>query len=470
MTYWIWPSSNHATLGKNGRGWEARLSHRRRPEVIDHALKDTTMRYPFFLGIFLGILSWLPLTPASAVTEEFAAPLQATSPRVAPRPQGRVRTIKDRLTGKPAFRAKTAQAAIMAAIKQGAAGCWMIRYNAGFGWVSSGHVRYPASQNPVALRRSRQEARFQAFTDARARLNDCLRTLSPEARRSVTKHLEQDGSIQLALINLATNDAEKWEQALRILARGFVAYSIDENRAKRSIQVNLVTTLRTASQLTRPTAHAIEAVSLQEGLRQLLTEVQAGLIPPVGQRLIVVNASGELALIGYALNRVGVHPNPEAQDKLRVDAEKIATARATEALVGLATGDNARWWSSLDEISQNEVRAANSGYDDNEPSVRRFGQIRDLVMATAEDDPGLQTLREGNLPAAAAIRRFGEENLVIVAVIYTPTVRKPAPPPVEPVERVSEPTAEPGAALAPSAAPATAASPAMPVAAPTESH
>ncbi|MCB1822085.1 MAG: hypothetical protein KDI73_10970, partial [Candidatus Competibacteraceae bacterium] len=409
--------------------------------------------------------------------------LQATSPRAAPRASGRVRKVKDNLTGEPAFRAKTAQAAITAAIEQDAAGCWMIRHNAGFGWVSSGHVRYPASENPVALRRSRQEARFQAFTDARTRLNGCLRTLSPEARRSVTERLEQDGAIRLALINLATNDAEKSEQALRILARGFVAYSVDENAADHSIQVNLVTTPRTASQLTRPAAQAIEAISLQDGLRQLLAEIQAGLIPPVGHRLIVVNASGELALVGYALNLVGFHPNPEAQDKLRVDAEKIATARATEALVGLATGNDARWWNSLDEISQNEVRAAGSGYDDNEPSVRRFGQIRDLVMASAVDDPGLQTLRDGGLPTAAAIRRFGDENLVTVAVIYTPTVRKPTPPTVEPA---TETTVEPGAAPAPSAsepsgesspaslpsaAPATeTASPATPVAAPTESH
>jgi hypothetical protein len=446
------------------------------------------MRYPFFLGIFLGILSsWSPLAPASPVAEEFAAPLQATSPRATPRPSGRVRTVKDDLTGEPVFRAKTAQAAIIAAIEQDTAGCWMIRHNAGFGWVSVGYVRYPASKNPVALRRSRQEARFKAFTEARTRLNSCLRNLSPEARRGVTERLEQDGSIRLALINLATNDAEKSEQALRILARGFVAYSVDEDMAERSIQVNLVTTPSTASQLTRPAAYAIEAVSLQEGLRQLLAEIQAGLIPPVGHRLIVVNASGELALVGYALNLVGVHPNPESQDKLRVDAEKIATARATEALVGLATGDDARWWNNLDEISQNEVRAAGSGYDDNEPSVRRFRQIRDLVMTSAGDDPGLQTLRAGSLPTAAAIRRFGGEDLVTVAVIYTPTVRKPAPPPVEPtVEPASEPPAEPGAAPAPSAAeqsgessPASmpsaahateAASPATPVATPPESR
>lgn len=388
------------------------------------------MRYRFFLLIFLGIFLWTPPAPANKpVSEEFTIPLQATSQRSTPRTSGRVRKIKDELTGEPAFRAKTAQAAIIAAINQDVAGCWMIRFGTGFGWVTAGNVRYPASENPVALRRSQQEARFKAFTDARTRLSSCLRALSPEARRTVAEHLEQDGAIRLALINLAMNDTEKWEQALRILARGFVAYSVEEDAVKRSIQVNLVTTPKTATQLTRPAASAIEAISIQEGLRQLLAEIQAGLIPPVGNRLIVVNASGELTLVGYAINLIGIHPSPAAQDKLRVNAEKIATARATEALIGLATGDETRWQSSLDEVSQDEIRAAASDYDNNEPSARRFTQIRDLVMASAKDDPGLQTLREGSLPSSAAIKRFGGENVVSVAVVYTPTIKKPAPLP-----------------------------------------
>ncbi|MCB1765034.1 MAG: hypothetical protein KDJ22_03090 [Candidatus Competibacteraceae bacterium] len=401
------------------------------------------MHSALILGIFLGAMSWMSPAPASkSAPEEFIVPLQATTSRSTLRNSGRVRLVKkDELTGKPAFQAKNAQTAIIAAINQKTSGCWMIRYGTDFGWVAASNIHYSASDNPVTLRRSQQEARFKAFTDARTQLAGCLRALSPEARRAVAKRLEQDSSIQLALINLATNDAEKWEQALRILARGFVAYSVEEDTAKHShsIQVNLVTTLKTATQLTRPAANAIEATSIQEGLAQLLAEIQAGLIPPVGNRLIVVNASGELTLVGYAINLIGVHPNAAAQDKLRVDAEKIATARATEAIIGLAIGDDTRWQHNLDEISQREVRTAASGYDDNEPSANRFRQIRDLVMASAKDDPGLQTLVEGNLPSSAAIKRFGEEDRVAVAVIYTPTVRKPAPPPPPPATPVVEP-------------------------------
>ncbi len=395
------------------------------------------MRAPSRLFFLLGVLLWLPPAPAAKpAPEEFTAPLQQAAPaRAKPHRSERVRTVTDDITGNLALQARTAQGAIAAAIKQRAAGCRMIRFKTGFGWVATGMTRYPATENPAATGRVRQEARFKAFLDARRWLATCLRNLAPEARQRVADHLEIDDAIRLALINLAANAQERRQQALKILARGFVAYSSEEDTAGRAIYVNLVATPRTALRLTRPAAAAIETVALKEGLQQLLAEIDGRLIPLAGNRLIVVNATGELALVGYAVSLIGAQPEPAAQETLRAGAVKIATARATEALVGLAVGDDAAWIAGLDEVSQAENRAAAAGYEDSESSVRRFAQIRELALSGIKDDAGLQALREGRLPPEAAVKPFVGEDSVAVAVIYTPSVKKrepapPAPPPV----------------------------------------
>ncbi|MFZ1492523.1 MAG: hypothetical protein WAU60_03825 [Candidatus Competibacter denitrificans] len=378
------------------------------------------------LWLAASALLWASAVPAAkTVNEEFPVPLQspsATARPASPDP-GRTRPIRDELGQGPAIRAATAPAAITAAVAQAVPGCRMIRFNAGFGWVATGTAQYPASDNQVALRRTRQDARFQAFTDAYARLAGCLVALSPQARQHITATLEQNDAIRLALINLAFTDADKNEQALRILARGFVTHSIREDQKRRAFYVNLVATPNTATRLTRPTPNAIEAISLQDGLRQVQAEVEAGLIPPTGNRLIVVNATGELALVGYAINLIGIHPDPAAQDKLRTDAEKIATNRATEALIGLALGDDSAWQNGLDEASRADLQTLNAGYANDEPSVSRFLQIRDLSMTALKEDLGLIALREGRLPAVA-IKRFRTEDAVTVAMIYTPTIKK----------------------------------------------
>ncbi len=418
--------------------------------------------FPILLSALLWTASVLAAKPA---VDEFVAPLQATAAaRSTPRVSDRARAIKDELTGKPALQARTAQAAIAAAVGQRTAGCRMIRFGTDFGWVATGMARYPASDNPVALRRSRQEARFGAFMDARSRLADCLPDLSPEARQRVTEKLEQNDAIRLALINLAATDAERREQALKILARGFMAYSVDDDPVKHTVYANLVVTPKTATRLTRPAPNAIEAVSLREGLRQVLAEIGGGVVPPVGNGLIVVTATGELALVGYAVNLIGAHPDPAAQDKLRADAGKIATTRATEALIGLAAGDDAAWRNGLDEATRNDIQAISAAYDDGEPSVRRFEQIRDLAMTAVRDDAGLQALREGRLPSTAAIKRFGGENVIVVAVTYTPPVKKRQPKPALPAPAVptSSPTSGPPASPATPAASAASAPPPTP--------
>ena len=430
-----------------------------------------TLRYCFHWCILLSGLFWLAPAPAAKPdAEEFTVPLQAATVATMPPPRGasRAHAAKDAMTGETAFHAKTAPDAIAAAVGQRAAGCRPIRFGGdGFGWVATGMSGYAATDNPVAARRLRREARFKAWMDARNRLTGCLRALSPEAQRRVAEKLEQNDAIRLALINLAANDQERGEQALKILARGFVAYGVEDDLVSRAIRVHLVTTPKTATRLTRPTANAIEATSLREGLKQIQAEVGGRLIPPVDNRLIVVNATGELALVGYAVNLIGAHPDPAAQDKLRADAGKIATSRATEALMGLAAGDDTGWQGGLDEASRDDLRAIASGYEDTEPSVYRFGQIRDLILSTVKEDSGLQALREGRLPSSATVKRFGGEDTIAVMVSYTPPVKKrePAPPPARPTTPPPAPITAPAAPpSAPTPPPAPITEPAVPAA------
>ena len=368
-----------------------------------------------------------PATAAKPDAEEFIAPLQ-TAAGLAPDAAGgvarRARAVKDALTGEPALQAPTARDAIAAAMGQRAAGCRLIGYGGDFGWVATGTSDYAATANPVASRRLRREARFKAFLDARTRLRGCLRALSPEARRRVAEKLAQNDAIRLALVNLAFNDQDQGEQALRILERGYVAYAVEDDAADLVVRVYLVATPRTAARLTRPTPNAAETTALRQGLTQTQAEIAGGLTPPVGNRLIVVNATGELMLVGYAVNGVGAHPDPAAQDKLRADAGKIALSRASEALMGLAAGDDAVWQGGLDEASRDDLGAMASGYQVDEPSVHRFRQIRDLMLGGLGKDSGLQTLREGRLPSSATVKRFGDENAAAVMVSYAPPVKK----------------------------------------------
>lgn len=417
------------------------------------------MRYRicfWMLSLVLG--SALSAHAASPVADEFSAPLQSapTATRSSASASARPRPIKDAATGELALSAGSAQAAINLAAGQRSAGCQMIRFGKGFGWVGTGTAQYAASENPIALYRARQEARFKAFLDADARLAGCLSKLGPEPRQRITASLEQHDSLRLALVNLAFTELEKREQAIRILGRGYVAYSVEENPEQRIVYVNLATTPKTAARLTRPAPNAMEAASLQDGLRQTQAEIAAGLVPPVGNRLIVVNGTGELALVGYAINLVGTHPDAGAQDKLRLDAEKIATRRATEALIGLASGDEVGWQNGLDEITKSDIQLPYSGYAANEPSVARFNQIRNFALGAVGNDAGLEALREGRLPSAATVKRFNYQNTVAVAISYVPPVKKRAVKPAPaPAKGASEPPrAPPAAPVKPAAPPA----------------
>ena len=154
----------------------------------------------------------------------------------------------------------------------------------------------------------------------------------------------------------------------------------------------------------------------------------------------------------------------------------------TDALVGLASGD-AAWQAGLDETSRSDILTYGSGYAEGEPSVLRFGQIRDLAVTGVKDDAGMEALREGRLPSAAATKRFDGEDRVAVAVTYAPLIKKREPKPAPPPERASNSTpgapartAKPAASpvnappTAPAASPTSATAPPSPPAAPPASE
>jgi len=131
--------------------------------------------------------------------------------------------------------------------------------------------------------------------------------------------------------------------------------------------------------------------------------------------------------------------------------------------------DAGAWQSGLDEASRDEIRAAANGYEDSEPSMRRFGQIRDLMMTSIKDDPGFQTVREGSLPSATTIKRFSNDETVAVVVIYTPLVKKREviPPAQQPTSPTPAPAPASTVGIPPAPLPNLPATPTTPASAPS---
>ncbi|QVL50983.1 MAG: hypothetical protein KFB96_11585 [Thiocapsa sp.] len=371
------------------------------------------------------LASPLPAQPLTA--DDFLPPVQAETveqKQALTQVQGPVQEVQDAATGSTVVQAETAQDAINTVANRRAPGAEMVRFGSGIGWVATGMGGYELMENPTATRIAKRDAYVRAFMDAKRHLAESLTGLSSTGRMQVLEQMESVTSAKADLTNYASTQEEQLEQSVQMLLRGFVVYSVEDNTDARTVYVTLVTTPKTRGQLNRPTPTGLEAATMQDGLNKVLVEIQNGLVPPVGGRLIQVPATGEIAFVGFGSDVVRTSDNAMLQAKQRLNAEKIAQMRAADALIGMLIGDETSWKGKLDNSTQKLIaqfeRDDSAGAD---PSAQRFDQKRESFLNVQRSTEQYQSIRSGILPPGVVRKSFAsaDNGEVYAVAVYVPS-------------------------------------------------
>jgi hypothetical protein len=87
----------------------------------------------------------------------------------------------------------------------------------------------------------------------------------------------------------------------------------------------------------------VTAANLRDGLNSVIAEIKNGFVPPVGGRIITVPGTGEIAFVGFGSSVVRYNSEKSMQERLKLQAERMAGTRALDALAGILTGDDTAW-------------------------------------------------------------------------------------------------------------------------------
>jgi hypothetical protein len=377
---------------------------------------------------------WLLASPVYAAppsADDFLPPVQASTPeqqQQLEQVKGPVQEVKDPATGQIVAEGKTAQDAINFVVNKHAAGVEPIKFGSGIGWVATGTGGYDVMENPTATRIAKRNAYVKAFLGAKKKLAEALNGLNTEGRTQIVEQMEQVTDNKADLANFAATQNEKLEQAVQMLLKGFVIYAVEDDTAKKTVYVSIVTTPKTRGQFNRPSPNGLEADSIRDGLSQVLLEIQNGLIPPVGGKIIQVPATGEIAFVGFGSDVIRSHDNSTMQLKMRLNADKIAQMRAKDALVGMIIGDDTGWKSKLDETTQQTIKDFETSDTGKDASLQRFEKTRQNFLNTQKTSDQFQSLRSGILPPGVSSKTFtSKDDAEVYAVaVYIPSVSQQA--------------------------------------------
>lgn len=307
-------------------------------------------------------------------------------------------------------------------------GVTQVVFPSGLGYVATGAASYQVLENPVATRISQRNAVIVAFTEAKKLLAVTLKGMSNEGKDTIRKALSNVETKDQSLTNLSDQTESSIEQSVEKLLRGFVVHEVYDDEQNSTVYVSIVTTPKTRGKLARPAPNHIEAESLRDGVKKMLIQVKAGLVPPVGGGVVTVPTTGETAFVGFGSSVVRANDNPAVQAKLNVNALRIASAYASDSLCGLIIGDQTAWQGKTLESHQDEYKEFDeSSKDDplnpNSQEQKQLDAAREAFVAKIEMTDIYTSARKGTLPPGIEVKTwFDEDNAWAYGMaIYIPS-------------------------------------------------
>lgn len=329
---------------------------------------------------------------------------------------------------KEVVEAETAQDAINAAVDDHMIGSREVRFGSGFGWVATGASTYMDTANINASRISKRNAYVKAFIAAKKELAEALGGLSTEGNTKVVEAMLTMDSDTESLAASSSLTSESIKQAVDMLLRGFVVYEVFDDEERHLIYVSIVTTPKTRGKAGRVAGNVIEAASIGKGLETVLAEVKAGVVPPVGGRIITVKETGEVAVIGFGSHVMRYHKNPAMQNKLRLQSLKIAPMRAKDALCGIIIGDKTMWEGDLNETTLEEIKDFEAAAkddplaEDDADGIRKLEETKNTLTNIVTMNDTYESARKGKLPPGVRQKSWvGADDVAYAMAVYIPS-------------------------------------------------
>ncbi len=336
---------------------------------------------------------------------------------------------KDSLFGMQRFESPSFEKAAAKAAAQHSPGVWMIQTGSGMGFVATGDGSYPKNlPNRNAAREAHRQAYVAAHMRAKKNLAQALRGLPLEARERLAEEAFNEESAQNSFDSRSSRYEEQIVQAVEATLRGFVTYSVYDD-GEGLVYVSVVTTPKIRHATRAVSEGLLDAASLGAGMKTISRELESGLLPPVGGRIITVPETGETALVsfGSALVHQDAAGQSTGQDKLT--AGRRAKAQADKALVALMTGDAFMWeygyYREQESTSTNfeEVVTDTDLFGPSQEETKKLlEERRETFLNVIRDSEAAESAVRGVVPQGTNSKTwYSQDGWCYVANVYTPS-------------------------------------------------
>ena len=303
-----------------------------------------------------------------------------------------------------------------------------VEFPSGIGFLAGGSHSYQTHENPDATILEKRLAYVIAYTKAKAELAQGLRGGESVAQEKLFEHMDNVITSSDTVANIAQGYQEDIVQAGEALLRGYVIYDVKDNTDAQTVTVTIASTPKTINAVANVSTGLVQSASINEGLDYVLRQVNNGVVPPLGGRVITVPETGEMAIVSFGSDIIRQHDNSSVEATMKQASQRAAEMRALDAMVGIIEGDEMAWSSGLmtsQEFQSQDYEEIRN--DDGEIVDRRIlDETKQTFTAEIQQTDAYQSFREGRFPPGVNTRLYEDGDWMYAISVYLPNISQEA--------------------------------------------
>lgn len=392
-----------------------------------------------FVLVFCSASLAAPLFTAADFVPPVQVPEEQRAEALTVKSPDAVVTSDDPALNVPVTTGMSVQDAINAIVERHEEGSSMVATpEGGYGFVATGLGTYRKDmKNLTALRIAQRNAYVHALMQAKAKMAEQVEGFAVQGYTNFDEKITtlDNGDEDNGLRNREASSTESIKTTVAGVLKGYVTYNVFDDFKNGMVYVTIVSTPKTRGVFSRVTSDTVDAETINDGLNAVLAEIQNGLVPLVGGRIVEVPKTGEIAFVGFGSAVVRQDKDPSIRNTLLRAAQSSAGLRAADALCGIIIGDITNAETKLDNVTRESVR----DFANEEKEDPMTGLVTSEEVANAkgrqtefrnrmEFSQTIETARRGTLPPGVIRRAWLDDEgaFAYALAIYIPSITNAA--------------------------------------------
>ncbi|ANQ24733.1 hypothetical protein BA893_24415 [Vibrio natriegens] len=308
-------------------------------------------------------------------------------------------------------------------------GVKMIAVGSGIGILSTGSGSYETYENRNATLLSKRAAYMKAFQIAKKQLVENMEGMSNMCATAINETMDIIDTATESTANTTSMMSDNCAESVKGALAGYVTFDVFDDPSENLVRVSLISTPKTREQTKRKVGAITQTTEPNIIFKQIIAELQSGVLPPVGAKVITNAETGESFVLGFGSSIIRDNKNNAVKRKLLNMSKSQAQAKARNGLIAVMQGEQVYWEGGFTENQLEKNEQFEYEPDSINPAdAKVLAETQHTFLNNMKSTDSYKSFASGKVPAGVSVKTFKSHDgdWMLAVAVYAPSLEAAA--------------------------------------------